>query len=210
MTKLKAVVQNGGLFRFSTYGDGNILKEFMSFSKFAGFRGRFEFNYVDDHNQFETDATIKEFLFRDITNDLTNFDFSKSLEQRNTSHLNELLFKRYDLDDSIKQVDYATAKLFSILKAFLAPPHKVLFLNMEKVHFAPGLNERIARIFKREIELKNRTILIHGPMPKEWNHLCKGNIDQERKKNFVFTKTELDSTSADQEFQQFEENKHVA
>lgn len=210
MTKFKGLILSGGLFQFSTKGQANILKDFMTFTKCAGFRGRFEFNYVDDKNYFEDDMTIKQYLFRDMTNDLSKFDLNQALEQRSSSHLNEFLFKRYDLDDSIKQVDHATAKLFSILKSFLATGQKVLFLNMESIHFAPGLNERLARIIKREIELKNRTIIVHGELPKQWQPFLKGSFVQLKNKSFEFVQRVTEQEQEVQSFQELESNKHAA
>jgi hypothetical protein len=210
MNDIKSLIQKGGLFHFTTLGQGNILKDFMTFSKYAGYRGRFEFNFVDDHNHFETDASIKEYLFREITNDIENFDYIQALEQRHASHLNEFLFKRYDLEDSIKQVDYATAKLFSILKAFLAPAHKLVFINMDKINFAPGLNERIARIIRREIDQKQRAIIIYGAIPSNWKEFQVATISQGPKRNFHISKISQAKEEQNIDFQEFEDNKHAA
>ncbi len=210
MSELKRLFQNGGLFRFSNNCSVNPLKEFMTFSKYAGYRGRFPFTYVEDKIHFESDITIKEFLFRELTNDLEKFDCAKALEERNASHLNEFLFKRYDLEDPIKQVDYETAKLFSILKSFLCSPQKMVFIHMDKISFTPGLNERMARIMKREVTDKKRSIIVSGDIPQQWESLLVAQIKQGPRKNFHIISTSVDDSPQDDRNYVENTNKHAA
>lgn len=183
MQNLKYHLQRGGLFHFDIKCNSNGLKEFIAFQKYLGLYTRIPFQFISDQVNFEDKQSINEYIFREITDDISRLQIDKTLEIRNSSHISELLLKSEEHHKNIQELTPIDAKLYCLVKALLSDQKNMILLELDKAQFSLEMQERVLRVLKREIEQKNRSIFIMGEFPPLWaeQKTLSIQIDQRRK-----------------------------
>ena len=187
--QLKTIL-DGGLFHFINTTNSNYLKEYIKFFKFIGLKNKILFHYVEDKPTFKHSTTIREYLTgTHITQKSSPQIFSQFLKSRNSSSLNKLFFRGYNMTDNINIMNKEEIKIISIVKGLLNHPERILLIDFNHINIDEITLKKLQKVIYDDIILNKRIILVGNKFPASWLSITYGVISKSNESYLLTTST---------------------
>lgn len=174
----------GGIYKFTNQSENNNLSSFMTFLKFSHFKASNSFGHIDENFEHNFDQSVLEYLAQEqnletwITKPLELFQMKDAL------HLFEFINHRIDLQEKVKNLSNENFALIQIISNLLHCSKRPILIAGEKLELSPNITKRLVTALAKEVEHKNRLILITSTFPHDYNEMIHGIISRQTSGKF--------------------------